>query len=348
MEEATQMAKAKKKKGGGIVSTNPDTFVSAGLADDVSGVISLARYEPWDYGGKADQYGWFMAARIELEPDEDSEVEDLVVSHYKATSNLDDFVPGDEDGDPVDIDEWEPEGDGSSREGYSNIEDVQGVTCVKIGKKEAMAKNSNWAFWLQQLAAAGFEKHRKFTGNLATDLEGLHVHMNRLPQPERRGLEGDKKRDILVVTEIYGVEETGGTGGKKAKASKKSKKSRDEDEEEEEVRVVKKKAKARAAEEEAEEDEEEEEGEDEEPTTAKKKGGGGDLEDRVVEAVTELLEGKTMGRVKLTTKTIKSFKGSEKTKVMAMLGDDEWVADDDRPWEYDEDDDTMSMEEDEE
>lgn len=336
--------KDKRKKGGGIVSTNPDTFVSAGLADDVSGVITLARYEPWDYGGKTDVAGWFMAARVELTPDEDSEVDDVVISHYKATSNLDDFVPGDEDGEPVDIDAWEPEGDGSSREGYSNIDEVQGVTCVKIGKKEAMAKNSNWAFWLQQLAAAGFEKHRKFTGNLAEDLEGLHVHMNRLPQPERRGLEGDKKRDILVVTEIYGVEEV---GGKKAKSSKKSK-SRDEDEEEEEIRVVKKKAKASAAEEEADEDEDEDEDEEEEATTAKKKGGGGDLEDRVVEAVEEVLEGKTMMRPKVATKIVKMFKSGEKTKVMAILGNDDWVADDDRPWEYDEDDDTMSMEDEDE
>lgn len=337
--------KDKKKKGGsGVVSINPDTFASTSLADNVTGVIRKARVEPFDYRGRAAEYGWCLSVRVEVEPDENSEWTDYVIEGYKATSNLDDFLPGDEDGNPVDVDAWEPEGDGSSLEGYSNIEDVQGVTFVRVGKNESkvLGKGTNFAFFLNKLIDAGFLKYREFTGNVAEALEGLHVSMVRIDPPERKGLEANKNKQILVVERILGVEGE--------KSSKKSKKSRDEDEEEEEeIRVVKKKAKASAAAEEAEEDEDEDEDEEEEATTTKKKGGGGgDLEDRVVEAVEEVLEGKTMMRPKVATKIVKMFKSGEKTKVMAILGNDDWVADDDRPWEYDEDDDTMSMEEDEE
>lgn len=332
--------KDKKKKGGsGVVSINPDTFASTSLADNVTGVIRKARVEPFDYRGRAAEYGWCLSVRVEVEPDENSEWTDYVIEPYKATSNLDDFLPGDEDGNPVDVDAWEPEGDGSSAEGYSNIEDVQGVTFVRVGKNESkvLGKGTNFAFFLNKLIDAGFLKYREFTGNVAEALEGLHVSMVRIDPPERKGLEANKNKQILVVERILGVEGE--------KSSKKSKKSLDEEEEEEEVTTVKKKAKSRAA---VEEDEDEDEDEDEEATTAKKKGGGSDLEERVEEEVTELLEGKSMGRVKLTTKVVKVFKGSEKTKVMALLDDDEWVADDERPWEYDEDDDTMSMEDEDE
>lgn len=301
---------AKKKKGaGGIVTNNPDEFVAGGLADDFTGTIVKARYRPWNYG-KA-EFDYFLAVELEIEPDDDSGMEDNVHSFYKATSDLDSFWPGDSDGEPVDIDGWDEE----------DVEEVEGTTAVRVGDKEALGKNTNWAFWLTQIAKAGFAKHRQFSGHLDRDLEGLTCHFNRIPQPTRKGLDQaeGKKYDILVVTEI--IEDTAG-GGKKGKKSKKGKGA--------DAETVKKKAKAaKAAEEEADEDEDDDEdGEDE-------------FASRVETIAAGLLGDGSMTRQKMATKVIKKLKGAEKTAAMELLGDDDWVADEDRPWSFNAKTDTL-------
>ena len=47
-----------------VASMNPDNFVSGGLMDDFDGVITKARFAPWDYDGKIDHHVLAVAVSI--------------------------------------------------------------------------------------------------------------------------------------------------------------------------------------------------------------------------------------------------------------------------------------------
>jgi hypothetical protein len=187
------------KKAGGnkpvLASLRPDNMASAGLADDFDGTITKARFVPWTYGGAvADP---ILAAAVHITPDEDSGLEPFI--QYYSAGDLEHFVPADEDGDAVDIEGWSGNDE--------DIETVEGVSALKIGKRDQLNNNSNFAHMLGALVDAGFDQD-EMSGDIRF-LEGLYGHFNRVPQKKRSGIvvnpgaDGEtRQRTILVVTEL--------------------------------------------------------------------------------------------------------------------------------------------------
>lgn len=164
---------------GKLVSFNPDTFVSAGLADDFDGEITRARYVKWDYNGSRPDNP-ILAAAITVQPDEESGYDEF--TQYYSAGDLQYFVPSD-DGD--------------------NEED-EGTGIMQVGHRPALNRNSNWAQFMIALGEAGFDGGG--AGEDITTLEGMRAHFNRIPQPKRGGVqntdEEGRVREIMVVTEV--------------------------------------------------------------------------------------------------------------------------------------------------
>ena len=179
-----------------VASMNPDNFVSGGLMDDFDGVITKARFAPWDYDGKIDHH--VLAVAVSITPDEDAGAP--FVQHYSA-GDLNLFVPTMDGETPVDLD------NGSG-------EELEGIYAMPIGKAENLRNSTNWAHFMEALVAAGFD-----TSRIAPSLEfleGLNCHFNRVPQKKRSGIQvtttqadGTAKRanDVLVITKINGTVE---------------------------------------------------------------------------------------------------------------------------------------------
>lgn len=201
------MAAARKKSGGqggsNAVSFNPETFVSAGLADDFDGEIVEVRYVPFDYDGKLDHH--ILAARVTIQPDEESGFDEFT-QHYSA-GDLAFFAPSKDGDDPVDL---------NNDEG----EDLEGTFVVKVGRREALANSSNWGQFCIALMEAGLPGSAML--NDVSILEGLRAHWNRIPQAKRSGVgvaqPGERPKEILVITEV--LEIPGQSAGKRKSASK--------------------------------------------------------------------------------------------------------------------------------
>lgn len=194
---AIKKAEAAVKKVLRVASMNPDNFVSGGLMDDFDGVITKARFAPWDYDGKIDHH--VLAVALSITPSEDSGAQPFV-QHYSA-GDLNLFVPTMDGENPVDLD------NGSG-------EELEGIYAMPIGKAENLRNSTNWAHFMEALVAAGFATS-DITPSLEF-LEGLNCHFNRVPQKKRSGIQvtttqadGTAKRtnDVLVITKISGKEE---------------------------------------------------------------------------------------------------------------------------------------------
>lgn len=312
------MAKKEKvKKSRLVVSTDVDQLAAAGLPDDFDGVIRMACHEPWRYPGR-DDLPWALTVRVEIEPDEGEDVplaegQEYVVQNYREASNLDDFIPADEDGEGVDIDGWDPDED--------DIEDVRGVNVLAVGKREELSNNSTWAFFLDRAKEAGIYKIREPGLRIDQFLVGLHCHFNRVDQPTRKGLtreDDGKDRKTLVITEIFG--------------------------EENEKKTKKMKAKSKEVEEEVEEEEEEEE--EEEKTTSKKKGST-DLVDKLKSAAEEVIAeaGTSLTISKVRVRTMKRMDPEEKNEALRLMSEDSFW--DNGAWKYDKKSGTVTVEEEE-
>lgn len=177
------------------VSMNPDDFASGGLMDDFDGRITKARAVPWDYNGSIDHY--VLGIALTIEPLEAGEFDPFVQTY--SAGDLENFAPSQDGSNPVDL------------EGISEItEDQEGEYVVRVGKKEQMNNNTNWAHFMQALREAGFDAS-KITPSLSF-VEGVAGHFNRVAQKKRSGIiarptEGEKKRssDVLVITELKEV-----------------------------------------------------------------------------------------------------------------------------------------------
>ncbi len=185
-----------------VVSLDTDDMVAGGLPDDFRGVVTEARFVPWDYQGKIDFK--VIAARVRIEPADDSSVDPellvdgLVEAMYSTGANMDDFVPTD---------------DGEN-------EAEAGLYIMPVGTRTALGKSSNFAFMEVCAKDAGFKPAAGFVD--VSVLEGLDAQWNRRPQPKRGGVQvtsdddGRKRaNDILVPTEVFG------TAKAKAKTTKK-------------------------------------------------------------------------------------------------------------------------------
>jgi len=156
-------------------SGNPDEMQPGGLKDDFDGVITKAVYTAWDYDGKIDKP--VLSAALTIQPDMD---EEPFVQQYSAGS-LDHFVPS------LDGETPAPEG----------------PYAIRVGGRDQLNNNTNWAQFLGSLKDAGF---KRFDADISF-CEGLHAHFVRVPQPKRSGIlveEGTRRgaATVLVVSTL--------------------------------------------------------------------------------------------------------------------------------------------------
>lgn len=182
-----------------VASLLPENMAQGGLADDFDGVITRARFAPWDYNGKIDHH--VLAAHVTIKPDGDEPEVDV----YLSAGNLDEFMPSNDGEKPVNTDNFGvKDGEGNPVEPFENFE---GLYAVRVGKKEQLNNNSNFAQFMAALLEAKFPKD-KVTASLSF-MEGAYGHFNRIAQKKRQGLvraqaEGQQQRqnDVLVMTEF--------------------------------------------------------------------------------------------------------------------------------------------------
>lgn len=179
-------------------------------------------------------------------------------------------------------------------------------------KARGLNKNSNlWQFY-NSLAKPEAGK-LKFDTSLLDEkgieaLVGLELHVRRAPsknQPEPGS--GERERTIVIVSEILSLGK-----GKAAKA--KAKKAKDEDEDEADADT------------DSDADPIDEEAEAIVVKALKKAGDDGIEKDALTKKV-----------------FVEVAKSKNKKSILAKLGDDEWLGDDARPWEYDTDSETLTQ-----
>lgn len=313
------MAKTSKGNKPQFASLNPRDM-QGGLPSDFRGVIIGAAYCEWDYNGNVDTP--VLGVKLTIR----SEEHDEPIEQVWSAADLDNWAPGDEEGERA----------------------AEGPYAIRVGKKAEMSRNSNFAHLMQSILDCGeAAKGKPFTDkNLKSEITcliGLDAQWDRVPQKKRSGMtdvegnEGEQKktRDILVVTEVFGYDPDA-ADEPAAKPKKKATKPADDDDEEE--APAPKKGKKPAVEEDEEEATEEDEEED----------GDAELTKKVVVAVKAEVKkaGGSLKKGKLPTLLLKAF-GTEKPAVKSAavkLGtDEEFLSDEARPWEFDEEEGTLTI-----
>lgn len=280
---ATQVDKAPTA----VASMNPDNMLAGGLKDDFDGEIVKARVVPWDYDGNIDHD--ILAVALTIQPDDEK---DPFVQHYSC-GELEHFMPSKDGESPVDTD-----GDGEA---------LEGIYALRVGKKEQLNNNTNWAHFIGALIDAGFDKSKLVAA--VTFAEGIYGHWNRIPQKKRSGIvvqakqdEGKRARsnDILVLTELK--EKPAGAKTAKAAATKPA--------------AVKS-----------------------EPTPAPA-ANNGDLDARLAAVVLEALANagdSGLTKAKLPGLAIKAFQGAEKAKAVKRVSELDFLSQEDAGWVFDAD-----------
>jgi len=203
-----------KKKKSAAVSFDPDDMTS-GLPDDFDAEITDVTFVPFDYDGRSDEYGFTLSARVTYSTDNPAFGEDGVVVDHLSAGRLDFFMPSADGEEPVDFDEDEWDG---------HDEEYEGKYLVPVGSGKKLSGRTNWARWLKEARAAGFEDFQPS----ASCFEGVYGHFNQLPQDARPGIVTTDEEDdrpaktILVLTEIK--DKPKGKGGAKAGKGAKSRK----------------------------------------------------------------------------------------------------------------------------
>ncbi len=162
------------------ISLRPSSFAEGGgLIDDVDVQITRARFVSYDYDGKADKPALCLCVGMQ---DKDGGEH---IQYYSA-GDLAYFVPSE---DPKN-------------------EDLNGITLAKVGDKDSINRNTNFALFMNSLVQAGFPEDKLDSGDVRV-LEGLGVHVGRVPQPKRSGLPTRQGQDgqtrvpmLLIVTKI--------------------------------------------------------------------------------------------------------------------------------------------------
>lgn len=163
-----------------------------GLPDDFKGTITAARFGPWNYGGKRDEYT--LAFILTITPFPGQEYEEDIEQAYSVGS-LEFFAPSQDGENAVDLD-----GDEA---------DMFGPFIVPTGDKSKLSRSSNFMFMKGKLEAV-LENEDIMNEEGADELIGLAFHWNRIPQPKRSGIVADeneggepqRERTTLVPTEV--------------------------------------------------------------------------------------------------------------------------------------------------
>lgn len=226
-------------------------------------------------------------------------------------------------------------------------EDGTGFVPAEDSHAKGISKSTNLYHFLKSLDDAGFPKD-KLRSEGITIIDGLYCHLLRVPQPKRRGLaaadEEETSRTMPSITEIHKLPWEKGSkkkpAGKKAKAEPEPEEEEDEDEEEETAKLDKKfpkvgKKKAAPTDEDEDEDEEEEADEEEEEEA--------DSSDYTKEAEKAILKAlkepaaakKGIAKDDVYNAAFQKLKTHpQRKKVLALIQEDDWISDDDRPWFY--------------
>lgn len=293
-----------KKQAPAFGSLDPDNMIQGGLPTDFRGVVTHATYCEFDYEGAADEPT--LAARLTIQSDD---FEEPVVQHWSA-GNLNAWVPADEDGE----------------------RQAEGPYPLRVGKRPEMNNNTNFAHLMKSILESGeAAKGKPFTRkNLTSSIEclvGLDAQWDRVPQQKRSGMVdaeegegGEKKsnrRDVLVVSEVFGYDPDAAEAKPAKKVAKKPAKPVVEEEEEE-------------PETEVEEVETEEEESTVSPLDAK-------IDAAVKKAITKA--GGSIKKGKLAPAMLAAFAADPKVKAKAVprVTEEEFLSDDARSWDFDED-----------
>lgn len=281
----------------GPISIHPSTFVATGLADNFTAVIKKARFIPWHYPNRPDLEAQ-CSLNLVLETDEANGAPPLLEQPYSA-AKLSFFVPS-------------PDGKRRANLNSENKEDWEGAFLVKAegSTVTAIARQSNYATFINAAIEAGLDPNAIPEDGDCRFLEGYKMRFSRLEVKGRSGATdkpANSKSDgkVLLPVEVLGKE----AAGKKSKATAA----------EAPAKASKKKAVAEEAEE-----EDDDAGEQI----------GAVLEAAIVEALAEKSPLGPKGLAKVIFRTGAS--GPDQKAMTALIGDVEWMGDDERPWMYNE------------
>jgi len=151
--------------GQGVSLKPSDLIESQGLIDDEDVTITKAKFTMFDYGGKSVAV---PAAGFTLDRGDG----DTVEQYYSAGKSAD----------------WLPSEDGK--------------TLTPVGKAKGLSNSSNWAVFITAMVNAGFPEN-KLSDDISV-FEGMECHVVRVPAPERKGLNQEKKdQTVLIVNKIH-------------------------------------------------------------------------------------------------------------------------------------------------
>lgn len=160
------------------ISLRPSTFSAGGsLIDDVDVTITRARFCLYDFEGKADTDALCLGVTFQ-----DGDGTDHV--QYYSSGDKQYFVPSEDPKQP----------------------DNSGKELVQVGEKGSLNGGTNAALFLTSLINAGFDESQVDSGDVSV-IEGVNVHVNRVPQPKRNNLpkrpgQSDREPTVLLVTRI--------------------------------------------------------------------------------------------------------------------------------------------------
>lgn len=196
-----------------------------------------------------------------------------------------------------------------SEDGEDEAEEGDFIIPAEGSGARALSKSTNAYIFLNSLCSPA-EGKLKFPEAKLDDgissLEGLHCHVTRVPQPKRGGLpteEGERERTVLVVHEIYELPKgiSGARGGSKKKTTRRSKPEPEEEEEEEE-------------------------------------GGEDELSEKAQAIVVKVLDkhpkGVTTDGLVKGAFPFAAKMGKARKDILELIQDEDFLGDDDAPWEY--------------
>lgn len=175
------------------LSLRPSTFsAGGGLIDDIDVTVKTARFVSYDFEGKADAPKLcLMLALVDADENEHPQ--------YFSAGDLQYFAPSEDPKNP----------------------EQNGITIVQVGEKTSLNGSTNAALFLNSLVQAGFPEDKLDEGDVRV-MEGMVMHVNRVPQPKRNNLpkkQGQEGREqmVLICTAIKSMpgEAKPGTTGKK-------------------------------------------------------------------------------------------------------------------------------------
>lgn len=161
------------------LSLRPSTFSQGGgLIDDIDVTVTRARFVSYDFEGKSDSGPKLCILGVLTDADGNEHPQ------YWSAGDLQYFAPSEDPKNP----------------------DLNGITIVQVGEKTNLNGSTNAALFLNSLVQAGFPEDKLDEGDLRV-LEGMVMHVNRVPQPKRSNLpqkpgQSDKAPMVLVCTAI--------------------------------------------------------------------------------------------------------------------------------------------------